>query len=266
MKYLVKTILLIFLAMVVGGCKGPHISGLVETVHGEALPGVAVKIEGQRSHALTNGLGTYTIGYDEGDLTLHFIKSGYAPAALDLPVYEPREVQATTVQMWRLPASSGVFLYADGRYAMTTPFIPERFETEDGVLFGTKRPIDATTESDNPTLIIHRMPAGNVTLHRLERREIVLIVDGGRDTPVEAWVGAEALPVAARPVDYPDRMLHQLDMGGFLAPGAYAIHWGALEGNTTVESRMFMFRVLGEEPVPPSEVAADDDAPAEESQ
>ena len=246
----------------IAACGGPKIVGHVQTTHGEALPGVAVKIEGQRSHALTNGLGEYAIGYEEGDLTLTFIKSGYAPAALDLPVYEPREVEATTVEMWRLPPSSGVFLYSDGRYTETTPFEPIRFETADGDFYGMKRPIDAETEAENPVLIIHHMPPEGLALYKLERREIVLIVEGGRDTPVEAWVGTDALPVSARPVDYPDRMLYRLDVGGYLAPGGYAVHWGALEGIGDIESRMFSFRVLGDEPEP----APEEDAEAEEAQ
>lgn len=246
------------IAIMIGACSGPRIEGRVESVHGEAIPGVAVKIRDQRFHALTTGLGVYSIPFESGDLALEFIKSGYAPAELELPVYERRDVEATTVKMWRLPSSNGVFLYRDKRYFGATPYIPDRFETEDNVFFGTKRPIDAETFDSQPMLMIHRMPVEGLAFSRLERLEITLKVEGGQETPVEAWVATVPLPIAARAVDYPARLLHQIDTGGPLPPGAYAVHWGALAGNSAIDRGMYMFRVV--DPNAPAEP----DEPADE--
>jgi hypothetical protein len=49
-----------------------------------------------------------------------------------------------------------------------------------------------------------------------------------------------------------------------LTPGVYAVHWGALEGYTTTDSRMFLFRV-GEAEPPPAEAQPTPEKPPEQT-
>jgi len=239
---LVLTVALPFLS----ACEGSLITGKVETVQGEPLPGVAVSIRNQSGYALTDGLGKYELAYQPGDLILRFVKSGYAPAEMELSVRESRPVNASTAKMWRLPPERGVFLLENDRYHEAKPHFPERFRTTaEETLFCTNRPVDVEASTANPVIILHRMPWESVRMHRMAYRTLTLAVEGGRDTDIEAWVAADPLPVSAGPIDYPAQLLHRLRVDETLEPGVYAIHWGALEGRDDIERRMFLFRVPG---------------------
>jgi hypothetical protein len=98
--------LLVALTGALSACQPGHIEGMVESVYGEALPGVAAKIQDQSRYAVTNATGHYKLAYTPGNLVLEFIKSGYAPAEMELPVDGYRTVAASTVRMWRLPPNN----------------------------------------------------------------------------------------------------------------------------------------------------------------
>ena len=49
----------------------------------------------------------------------------------------------------------------------------------------------------------------------------------------------------------PERLLLQLRMAEPLRPSVYAVHWGALDGHTSTDSRAFLFRVI--DPAHPEE-------------
>jgi hypothetical protein len=116
-------------------------------------------------------------------------------------------------------------------------------EVKDAVLYGTQREVERHTQVPDPFLVLHRMAPEGVALHRLEKREITLIREGAQATDIEAYVSVEAVPVGTAPLDYPARLLHRVTLPGSLLPGIYAINWGALEGHSDYDSRMFMFEV-----------------------
>ena len=45
------------------------------------------------------------------------------------------------------------------------------------------------------------------------------------------------------PVDEPERYLQQIRLAEPLEPGLYAVHWGALAGHKTSETRAFVFQI-----------------------
>ena len=87
---------------------------------------------------------------------------------------------------------------------------------------------------------------------------------GGEDT-VNVWEAGEPVPMAEVQIDDIDGLLVQIKPVNPLRPGAYAIHWGALEGQSSPEPRMFFFSV-GEDLRPvaaPEEESKAAETPAE---
>jgi hypothetical protein len=231
-------------------CQQNEIAGVVETTNGEALPGVAVEVEGQGRFAVSNTRGEYAVTYVPGDLTLRFIKSGYTPGELRLRVEEHRPVLADTVRLWRLPPDQGVFLYHDGRYTAAAPVIPERFVTKEGIRYGTKKQdVEARTDAAEPVLINYSARRETPVLTRLERQTLTLTGEDVLETDIEAWAPVEDFPLGSAPIDEPDHVLRELQLPQPLENGVYAVHWGALAGEASAEPRMFTFRVGPEEPV-----------------
>lgn len=233
-------------ALALGGCSSATIEGTVESVYGEALPGVAVKVQGQHAYAVSNANGAYSLAYQPGDLVLEFIKSGYAPAEMELPLSELRTVAAAPVSMWRLPANIAVYIYEENKYRETTAAQVESFQTEDAELYGARRDVERNTENPEPFLVLHRLAPEGIAMHRLERQSIVWRQEGAQATEIEAYIAVEAVPIGAVPLDYPARLLHRVTLPGSLVPGVYAIHWGALEGHDDYDPRriMHMFEVF----------------------
>jgi hypothetical protein len=63
------------------------------------------------------------------------------------------------------------------------------------------------------------------------------------------------------PADEPKHLLGEVRFLDALEPGVYALHWGALNGYSATDSRLFLFAVPSPEP-PPQEASP----PVEEKQ
>ena len=63
------------------------------------------------------------------------------------------------------------------------------------------------------------------------------------------------MDAALEPMDAPTGPLFRLQVGRALEPGVYGVHWGAMSGYTTLDTRVFLFRVP--EPEPSAEPAPD---------
>ncbi len=248
----------------VAACELPRITGQVYDVHGEELPGVAVSIEGTPHQAVTNAHGEYTLPLKEGALTLTFIKSGYTPGALSLPVPEPAEIVAADVQLWPLPRDAGVYFMENFEYRPLDTISAERMTVVEpllGVVYGTRRKEAVQTDDPTPFIVGYRVPSSALRLSRL--LPLDLKVESGQEAvePVTAWVPNKALPVQAVRIDKHKGLLRHFRLSAPLEPGRYAIDWGALEGMGEQENRVFMFDVAA----PPAESpAAEGREPASE--
>lgn len=255
------------------GCERATVYGTVVDERGELLPGVIVTVARTREQDLSDAMGAYAISFEpRGAHTLHYVKTGFTPAVLDLEITEPRSVQAKVVEMWRVPPNPGVFALRNYRYDPLTPVEIESFPIQDaGTLYGTQRDAEYVTDNQAPVIIMHRMPTFDVRFARLEERPLAT-ADGKpiKDAP-EAWVLAEPLATDVTAIDQPEGLLQRLTFTVPLEPGVYAVHWGALHGYTATEKRIFLFRVLGPDEVVAPEVegettAEDDEAAANEDE
>lgn len=232
------------LCLAVWGCAPAHIEGKVVDIRGEALPGVAVSVAGTHYQALTTARGEYSVRFRPGDVALEFAKSGYTSGRLESTVPEPRVSTAPDVVLWPLPPHAGVFILDNYRYQAAKSLEPQLRRTRNmGEVYCTTRWPDYQTKDRTPVILCHNMPAYGLRLSRLELVEIMLQEEeAGADT-LSVWKHRLAIPVAVEPVDEPARLLLQVRLGQPLEPGTYAVHWGALEGITRPEPRIFLFSV-----------------------
>ena len=265
-----KRIGIVLLLVALAGCERNKIRGRVLDVQGETLPGVAVHVEGTEFQALTTPLGEYTIDYQPGALALNFIKSGFTPGRLELKVDQLKGVEAADVMLWRLPEGWGVYLVEDARYAAVNPVVPDVFTTvTDATVCGVKKGPDASTTNPNPMIVCYKLPRNEVRLCRMAPVEIEArlpdakgAVDKAKGQKITVWTVKEKLPVTVTRIDEPEGLLQQLQYNGPLAPGCYAVHWGALEGHTELDKRIFYFNVVDPNappPAPPGSNAKDGD-------
>ena len=70
-------------------------------------------------------------------------------------------------------------------------------------------------------------------------------VDGQRESTA-MWVAAGPVNIEVRALDEEEEMLLELRPLRPLAPGTYAVHWGALDGFFSTDRRLFLFDVAGE--------------------
>ncbi|MBN2308406.1 MAG: carboxypeptidase regulatory-like domain-containing protein [Candidatus Hydrogenedentes bacterium] len=254
---LLMPLLVLGAGLVLAGCGATRIEGRVVDVKGDALPGVAVSVEGSSYQALTNGLGEYRIKFRPGRVVLHFAKTGYTPGILEAQLEAYRPVLATPVELWPLPGNAGVHIFENYRYRATKPVQPDAFVLANGeVVFGTQKWPELETADQEPVIICHNMPRYGVKLTRLDLAEVILEeAVAGSDT-VTVWKPSRAVPVSVVPIDEPDALLLHVRFTGPLEPGTYALHWGALEGQARPEGRIFLFSV-GRGPIAP---AGQDDA------
>lgn len=221
--------------------------GTVQNVRGETLPGVAVTIKGTNFQATTNGLGEYRFPAVPGKHTITFAKTGYTQGVLELTVDQPRPITATTVSLWPLPESKGVYLFEDYRYTradVITP-APWRRKRDSEIIFGFKRGIEASTTNPQPMIVCYNkaMPL-EVKLSRLEQMEVEPDIGQTTLKAIQVWSRAEDIPVVSEAIDEPEQELRHLVLQNPLAPGAYAVHWGGLaSGQASEEQRVFCFRV-----------------------
>jgi hypothetical protein len=241
---------IIAVAVVSGtSCDNQLVEGAVETHKGERLPGVVVTVEGTRFQAMSNAQGVYKVRHDGSPLVLHYFKTGYAPGILEPIATEENRVQAEPLQLWRLPVSHGIWLYDDYHYTRARPAEPERVMLADGrITFGVSRPSDVNTDVEIPFIVIFgRLPTYNISLSELQRVEAPL-----EDLPDQTqivWIRTRDIPVSARTLDKPDGKLLHVRLFEPLAPGNYAVHWGAFKEPSPLDPRAYLFNVLGDAPV-----------------
>jgi hypothetical protein len=242
-----------FAGLLASGCSPAAIEGQVLDVREEPLPGVAVTVDGTHNQSLTNALGRYTIAFAPGKVLLRFMKTGYTPGLLELTVNEARHVEATPVVLWHLPERAGVYLYEHHRYRDTYPLEPETFQTHNlGEVHGTTKWIDVETSNPRPEIVLYfpnRSIRDKIRLYLLALVDILPVKAGSPKTQ-EIWAPHETVSAVAAPIDRPDEMLLRLHFDAELSPGVYAVDLGALEGDTTIERRMFMFSVTDPPPPP----------------
>ena len=228
-------------------CELPRITGQVYDVHGEELPGVAVTIQGTDHQDLTNSHGEYALPAIEGDLTLTFIKSGYTPGAMVLPVTQPGAVQAADIQLWHLPRDSGIYFLEDFEYRPLDAVSAERLTVVEpplGVVYGTRRKEISQTYDTTPFLVGYRVPSSGLRLERILALEMTIESGEEAREPATAWVPNESIPVEIVRIDKLKGLLRHIRLQRPLEPGRYAVHWGALEGMGDQESRVFVFDVV----------------------
>ncbi len=247
-----RTLILYFvlspLSLLLLGCERNVIRGMVVDVKGDLLPGVAVSVAGTEFQGLTDALGRYTVAYEPGALVLDFMKTGYTPGRLELEVNETRPVEASQVMLWPLPPNKGVYLFDDYQYRETYPTEPKAHVSHDGVerVYAVKRLGVVETTKREPTIICYRMRPYDVRMCRLEFSKVTVRAEKQvRQVPL--WIPVWTWPLSVGAIDEPERLLLHLNLPRPLEPGVYAVHWGALEGQTTLDSRVFIFSVVEEE-------------------
>lgn len=226
------------------GCYRSAVRGEVVDFDEETLPGVAVSVEGTAFQDVTNGVGRYSVRYYPGAVRLHFSKTGYTPALLDLKAEGLWPVDAPKVTLWRLPQNRGVFFLEDTHYLPTEPVEPRAFANR---IYGTEKWPETVTTNPHPRLIAHRLPAEGATLVRMKFVEAMPESAEARE-PTEVWAPDAAIPVAPTVIDRPEGLLVDIRYDGPLAPGTYAVHWGALTGSREPVPSMYMFSVESDAP------------------
>ena len=229
--------------LIVSGCFRPGIRGVVTDLRGEPLPGVVVQVSGTDRQALTNARGQYRLVSNAGDVTLEFSKSGYAPARLEAQGIARRSRRDLETQLWKLPVNEGVYLLEADRYVPMSWVIPGLFFMADGtVAYGTRSTPQPSTTSTEPMNLCFHTPRYDARLTRLVQAEATQ--PASKTGAFEVWTAGGTVDADLVPVDKPAGMLRRLRIDRKLEPGAYAIHWGSLEGYATLDSRMFMFEVV----------------------
>lgn len=245
--------------LVAAGCD-PKVSlqGLVTNLEGEPLPGVSVKIEAAQAFGVTNGNGIFgkrpnTVSVPPGTWELVYIKSGFTSAQQPLEARNPGLLEVPPVALWPLPAAKGVYILDGDHYNPLTRVTPERHRTpENAPLFGTKLSPELDLDEAPAYFISHKMANYDWHLSRLEKVEVLrpgVEPDAltGTDQPEglteTIWAESVRLPIDALPVDLPERLLWRIAPAAPMGPGVYALHWGALDGDTTTEESAYLISI-----------------------
>jgi len=224
--------------------------------------------------ALTNGRGEYRVRFVPRDVFhVKFFKTGYTTGDLRIQdVTEARSVVANTISLISLPEGPGVYLSNDrfSTYDRTTFDTPSEMKRKDdeSVVFGTFRSPFETKERW-PFIVVYRgftMPRYGMKLNRLESIEVMAAQGVSGKEGVKAWVRSGEVPIGIKVVDVGQDQLLRIELSRELEFGAYALHWGALDGDlTSEERRIFCFNVVEEFTPPPDLItpATEDVAPGE---
>lgn len=225
------------------GCDRAVVSGRVINVRGEALPGVAVMVEGTDTGMLTDGLGRYRIPQQPGVVALTFSKTGYAPGRLVIGASDARGIEPRDVVLWTLPTSAGVYLFEGGAFRPTSwPEPRQYFLGKSETAYGTVRNPEVVTRESRPFLVCYKMPRFDALLSRLERGKGR--VRSGDVQALDVLFAVETRPVDLRAMEETGGRLFRVELNEPLGPGVYALHWGALIGRPAVEKRVFLFEVI----------------------
>jgi hypothetical protein len=228
---------------------GRPVAGVVD-IMGHALPGVAVSVFGSEEEAVTDALGQYRLRCAPGNIRVDLMKTGYTPGRLLFEEPTARNVEARQAVLWPLPTSKGVFFFEDGRYRDLTRAVAESFRDESGQpLWALKKSPQARTAEPMPFLVGFRVPGYDVGLYKMTRTEAEAANVAGAASGIKypVWVPETTHAILAAPIDEPDRLLTEFRVAEPLEPGAYAVHWGALDGYRSTEEMVFFFRVVSQE-------------------
>jgi len=234
------------------GCTVSTVSGVVQDMEGQGVPGVVVSVQGANAQDLTNAQGHYRVRTHPGAAVLEFFKSGYTPGRLEVEVPQGGGIESVPVRLWSLPTAKGVYFYEDHRYRSLRPLERETFLTEDmGVVYGTTKHLESgrgvvVTEDTLPTILCYNMPHRDVKLVRLEQEPLTL--EETSRSELDVWIPADSIPVSLMRIDEPAGVLQEVRLHAPLAPGAYAVHWGALDSSSYLDPRLFTFQAEGELP------------------
>ena len=242
--------------------------GTVLNVQGEALPGAAVTLTEIGRQSITDGRGRYGEGLNSlrcapGHYTVEYIKTGYTAVQQSFEAPRTGSYELEAVRLWPLPKSQGVYLFEDYRYRETSRTEPKEYLAEkvkpvgtqfgDALIFATKKIPELVAQSNEPEILCYRMPDYDVRLYRLALVSAALPAhesvdsEAGTAAPLQftesVWAPVEAITIIPVPIDEPGHTLLALRITEGLAAGHYAVHWGALDGHSQTESRIFLFRV-----------------------
>ena len=247
-----RVVSLLSMCLILTGCFRAEITGVVTNHLGETLPGVSVHVEDTQLHALTNIQGEYRIPADPGEYTLLFAKTGYTIFDQVVRVTQGATTEAPKATLWNLPAENNVFLYENLEYSPTTWAIPSRYYMADGTTdYGTQRDAEVYSDVAQPLIICYRTPRYDARLTRLQQKEAKLPQDDSQTFTI--WGAAGSVGVDLEPVVHSDPSLLKLVILEPLQPGYYAVHWGAMEGYSTLDKRIFIFEIT-EKALPDFEV------------
>lgn len=247
---------------------------------GEPLPGVSVKVEAAQVHAVTNGTGWFgnrgnRLAVPPGAWEIDYIKSGFTVAQQSVETGGARSMDVPTVTLWPLPAAKGVYVFDGGTYDPLTRATPERYTGLDNApVHGIKQEAELALEALPAYFISHKMANYDWQLARLEQVRVLrpgVAVESGPDEEIDegltepVWAATVRLPIETLPVDLPEQQLWRIRPAASMPPGMYALHWGALEGDTTTEESIYLVRIKDSapEPAPDEEAAGEGDAEGE---
>ncbi len=236
---------LLCVAALLPACERSYIEGTVTDVRGAALPGVVVRVMDSSSQDLTDGLGQYRLAAPRGTVQIAFSKTGYTTAELAVSDSVRSKADAS---MWPLPLNPGIYIVTDLHFTSATWVVPKEYDLKDGTrAFGAVLPKELQVATTEPFIVAYRTTRYNARLSRLISAE----AQNGEETPADdaVWVEAGTMAAALEPLDQPEGQLLQLQVGRPLEPGVYGVHWGAMSSYTTLDTRVFLFRV----PEPPAE-------------
>ncbi len=245
------------------GCgSGAVVRGTVRDVAGEALPGVAVAVDGREASQITDLHGRYAVRAAPGRAALTFMKTGYATGRIEVETQGGGRVEAPEARLWPVPESEGVFLFTNYRYTELEHPRPLPYMTADrGVVHGT--PVmpsgegvapfgGGTAGAEGPLLAACKLPGYDARLVRLQRvaaRQTQGVRPGAagpvlREVEEQVWVADTPVAATMLPLDGDDHALVRIEPAEPLTPGVYAVHWGVLDGLSGIEQRAFLFRVF----------------------
>lgn len=236
---------LLFAAVLIAalsGCDRTILTGRVTNAMGERLPGVAVRTTDDGQEALSDARGHYSLRRPPGPCELRFSKSGYAPAEVSVQVGSERN-RAPEIAMWALPRNKGVYLYEEGIFRETSYAEPRAYLLEGaGAQQALRRPSAIASANPDAFIICYHMPRYEARLARLEEAKAALRT--GQEYALTVLTGAGAAPVSLEPLDQPEAMLLRVRFDDPLEPGLYGLHWGALDGETALDSRVYLFEII----------------------
>ncbi|MCC6143340.1 MAG: carboxypeptidase-like regulatory domain-containing protein [Candidatus Hydrogenedentes bacterium] len=244
------------LGLALAGCEpAVFVRGTIVDIVGETLPGVAVTVRGSGLQDVTDIHGIYELRMPPGAADLDLTKTGYAPGMLSVEAPQHGALELPETLLWPLPESQGVYLFENFRYQPLTRIEPKRYLTveKEADLFGTRKDATVFTRQNRHIIIAYKMFPYDIQMHRLQKAEAIEPQDQRAGYTWQIWAPVDKLQVIPIPVDEPEHLLLELQLQAPLDPGTYAVSWGALEGHTSTDPRIFLFTLLAEEEEAPTE-------------